>query len=199
MKILTIDSVRAAVVMLLVAYIPTLGAQTASQGARAVNQDSLVIGEFETQVKDYLKLHKKAGAGIPVLKPTDSAHKINQHRCLLASNIRAARPQAKQGDIFSPAITQQFRHLIAIAYEGADGAKVRESLRTDDPPRNVRVQVNATYPESAPLRSTPPSILLNLPNLPPTLDYRIVGRNLVLRDTEANIIVDYIPAAIPPS
>jgi hypothetical protein len=199
MKILTIDRVCAAVVMVFITYSSMLGAQIASQGTRAVNQDSLVIGEFETQVKDYVKLHKKAEAGIPALKPTDSAHKINQHRRLLASNIRAARPQAKQGDIFAPAITQEFRHLITIAYEGAGGAKVRESLRTDDPPRNVRVQVNATYPESAPLRSTPPSILLNLPSLPPTLDYRIVGRNLVLRDTEANIIVDYIPAAIPPS
>ena len=45
----------------------------------------------------------------------------------------------------------------------------------------------------------PPSILLNLPALPHELDYRIVGRTLVLRDVGANLMVDYIPGAIPSS
>ena len=29
------------------------------------------------------------------------------------------------------------------------------------------------------------------------LEYRLIGRTLALRDTEANIIVDYIPLALP--
>ena len=64
---------------------------------------------------------------------------------------------------------------------------------------DVRVRVNAVYPEHIPLQTMPPSILLNLPELPRELDYRIVGRTLVLRDVGANLIVDYIPGAIPPS
>jgi hypothetical protein len=196
MKILTARSVRAALVLLLIAYGGVLGGQTTAAGTR-VNPDSALIMDFEKQIKDYMKLRKQAEAGISALKPTASAQIINEHRRLLASSIQAARPQAKQGDIFSPAIAQEFKHLISIGYKGTDGAKVRTSLRNDEPVNDVVVRVNALYPEHTPLQTTPPSILLNLPELPRELDYRIVGRSLVLRDVGANLIVDYIPGAIP--
>jgi hypothetical protein len=199
MKILTARRVRAACVLLLLAYGSVLGAQTKARGTPPVNPDSAVIMDFEKQIKDYMKLRKQAEAGIPALKPTASAHKINEHRRLLASSIQAARPQAKQGDIFSPAITQEFKHLISIGYQGADGAKVRTSLHNDEPVSDVPVRVSAVYPEHIPLQTTPPSILLNLPELPRELDYRIVSHTLVLRDVGANLIVDYIPGAIPTS
>lgn len=197
MKILTVDRVRAGFALLVVLGVSLLNAQTTSQGAPTVNPDSVVIGNFENQVKEYVKLEKKAQAGIPPLKPTASAHKINEHRRLLADNVRAARPQAKQGDIFSPEITQEFKRLIAMAFQGENASRVRASLHRAEPVIDVKVQVNAVYPEKVPLQSTPPSILINLPKLPPELDYRIVGHNLVLRDVGANIIVDYIPGAIP--
>ena len=164
-----------------------------------VNQDSLVIEGFEKQVADYVKLHKKAEAGLPAKKPTDSSHTINERRRLLAGKIEAARPSAKQGDFFSPEVSQLFKRLIAMAYQSSGPAKVGTSLRHDEPVHGVQMQVNAPYPETVPLQTTPPSILLNLPPLPPELDYRIVGQDLVLRDTGANIIVDYIPGAIPRS
>jgi hypothetical protein len=49
------------------------------------------------------------------------------------------------------------------------------------------------------LQSTPPSLLLNLPPLPKELEYRIVGRELVLHDTAPGIIVDFIPNVVPQS
>jgi hypothetical protein len=199
MKILTAHRTRAAFVLLLIAYGPVLGAQTTARRTPPVNPDSAVIMDFEKQIKDYMKLRKQAEAGIPALKPTASVHNINEHRRLLASSIQAARPQAKQGDIFSPAITQEFKHLIFLGYQGAGAAKVRTSLRNDEPVNDVLVQVNTVYPEHIPLQTTPPSILLNLPELPRELDFRIVGHTLVLRDVGANLIVDYIPGAIPSS
>jgi hypothetical protein len=39
-------------------------------------------------------------------------------------------------------------------------------------------------------------VLKNLPKLPDALEYRIVGKNLIIRDVEANIIVDFVPNAI---
>jgi len=47
------------------------------------------------------------------------------------------------------------------------------------------------------LQSMPPNLLLNLPGLPDGLEYRLLDRELVLRDREANIIVDYVPNAFP--
>jgi hypothetical protein len=176
-----------------------MGSQTPAPKTPAVNQDSLIVGDFEAGVKEYLKLRKNAEAGLPALKRTDSPHTINEHRRLLALRIQAAQHEAKQGDIFSPDVTRLFKRLISQAYQASGPAKVGASLRHDEPVHEVRAHVNASYPEGIPLQTTPPSILLNLPQLPPELDYRIVGQDLVLRDTGANIIVDYIPGAIPRS
>ena len=43
---------------------------------------------------------------------------------------------------------------------------------------------------------TPPCVLAVLPPLPDELQYRFVGRDLVLVDIEANLIVDVLPEAI---
>ena len=44
------------------------------------------------------------------------------------------------------------------------------------------LKVNATYPDDTPLPTTPPQVLMNLPKLPEQLEYRIVGKNLIIRD-----------------
>ena len=58
------------------------------------------------------------------------------------------------------------------------------------------MKVNATYPDDTPLPTTPPQVLMNLPKLPEQLEYRIIGKNLIIRDVEGNIIVDFVANAI---
>jgi len=60
----------------------------------------------------------------------------------------------------------------------------------------VLVAVNALYNTEAPSSSMPPSLLLKLPQLPDQVRYQFVGRDLILRDTEANVILDFIKDAI---
>ena len=57
--------------------------------------------------------------------------------------------------------------------------------------------VNTAYPEKAPLATVPPLILVNLPRLPDGLEYRFMGRDLVLRDQPSNLIIDFVPGAVP--
>ena len=64
-------------------------------------------------------------------------------------------------------------------------------------PVPVVVRVNAEYPPGAPRSTVPPSLLLTLPPLPECLHYRFVGRDLVLVDSVAQLIVDFLPAAAP--
>jgi hypothetical protein len=66
-----------------------------------------------------------------------------------------------------------------------------------EPLPKMKLQVNAKYPEQAPLQSTPPTILMNLPRLPKGLEYRFVGRDLILYDSATNLIVDYLHEALP--
>jgi hypothetical protein len=42
----------------------------------------------------------------------------------------------------------------------------------------------------------PPNVLAALPKLPADLEYRFLGRHLVLVDTRASVIIDRIPYAI---
>jgi hypothetical protein len=59
------------------------------------------------------------------------------------------------------------------------------------------LQVNEQYPQVSAMQSTPPTLLSNLPKLPSEIEYRIVGRELVLLDTASNLIIDLLPDALP--
>src|SRR5205823_4484556 len=158
--------------------------------------DVAVLKDFQERITKYLEVHKETGIAN---KPSDSAHKLADQKKQAAEKIRQTRPDAKQGDIFAPTISAYFKKQIAATLQGPDGAKVRASLRHAEPLPNVPLRVNEKYPPNLPLQSTPPTLLLNLPRLPDELHYRIVGRTLVLYDVASNLIVDFLPEAIPGS
>jgi hypothetical protein len=161
-----------------------------------VNRDASVVGEFQRRISGYVRLHKEVAAQLPPLKPLDSSAQINTYESELADRIRAARPTAKQGDIFSSTIAAEFRRLIGLSMQGAEGVRIRASLQRGAP-TNIPIAVNRSYPLTASRETTPPSLLLNLPRLPSELEYRVVGNELVLLDATADVIVDFIPNAIP--
>ena len=68
--------------------------------------------------------------------------------------------------------------------------------RKEEGGKPIVLKVNATYPTDTPLPTTPPQVLMNLPKLPEQLEYRIIGKNLIIRDVDANIIVDFMPTVI---
>ena len=167
---------------------------SASQ-SRQVNADAQGLAEFTARVKAYLELVEKADAGVPPLKDTNEPAKIVVAQEALAQRIRAARAGAKQGDIFTPGIARQFRALLRPELKGKEGAETKETI-TDEAPAGLPLKINARYPEEAPLSTVPPNVLASLPVLPEEVQYRFVGKHLILRDTRANIIIDFIPNAI---
>lgn len=174
-----------------------LGGAFVAGASDSVNVDAQLQKEFESRVKEYVKLHNTAREGLDKLKPTKSAGTIESHEERLAHRIRELRHGARQGDIFTTQISAEFRRLIEPVMQGPEAARIRESLKRAEPVHLRALQVNGTYPEGVPLQSTPPTLLLNLPKLPPEVEYRVVGRALVLRDLEANLIVDLIPDVLP--
>jgi hypothetical protein len=161
-----------------------------------VNADAAVIQDFRNRVADYMKLHKKVSDALGRLKSTPSQAEIAHHQRELAHGIREAREHAHAGDIFTPEIGQVFRRLIGLATRGSDGTRVGQSLKRAEPVQ-LQLRVNREYPSALPLQSTPPSLLANLPELPKEVDYRIVGHDLILRDVDANLIIDFLTHAIP--
>lgn len=186
------------VACILILALPELRAMKA-QGVPAqegVNPNALIIQDFQTRVAEYVKLHVAMDAKRPAAKPTDSAEELAHEQHELAEDIQKARRRAKQGDIFTPQIQAEFRRLIAISMQGQSAARINSSLKNSDPPR-LRLRINAEYPATVPLQSPPPTLLMNLPKLPQEVEYRVVGKTLVLCDAHANLIIDFVPGIMP--
>jgi len=167
-------------------------AQSNPKPSPGVNRDALIGTDFEKRVADYMKLHQQALTGMKVPKTTDSPALITEFQHQLATKIRALRPNARQGEIFTNEVADWFRRLIQQAMSGPPGVKIRASFQHAEPIHGIHLDVNQSYPDGLPLQSMPPSLLLNLPPLPKELEYRFVGRELVLRDIPANLIVDVV-------
>ena len=155
------------------------------------------IPDFQKRVGDYLKVRKTADSSVGTLKTTDSAEKIEQHQLDLAQAIRTARPHAAHGEIFTHAIAARFRHAIRHALSVPGAYRVKKGVTDTHLAPLPLVAVDAAYPKESPVQSMPPSLLAALPELPHGLEYRFVGRTLILLDKDANLIVDYVNEALP--
>jgi hypothetical protein len=163
-----------------------------------INPDAAAMTEFKARVDEYADLHKRLAKGDARQKETPEPARIDAAKKALAAKVQAARPDAKHGDIFTPAIRPVFRRLLTAPLTGADGRDAKAIIKDDAPaPGTVPFKVNARYPDSQPLPTVPANVLLTLPQLPEPLEYRIVGQHLLLLDTASDLIVDYILNAIP--
>src|SRR5687767_6975727 len=159
------------------------------------NPEAQVLADFKSRIDAYMELHKKLEKESPPLKETNDPAQIHASQEVMGKKIQQARKTAKPGDIFTPEIRQLFRRLMYPETRGKEGAEVKASIK-EDAPKGVPLRVNAKYPEGVPLPTVPPSLLAALPKLPEDLEYRIINKDLILRDVHANVIVDYIPNAI---
>lgn len=179
-------------------FLPAASLLIALSGACAaatppVNKQPPRFDDFTERVQQYMKLRK----ALPNQRTTKRQEQIVDRRHLLAEAIREARPAAKQGDIFTPESSVEFLKVIRGAFRGSNAANVRKTIRQGEPVAGVHLTVNGAYPEHLPRTTVPPTLLLRLPRLPEKLAYRIVGHDFVLQDTEARLVVDLIPGALP--
>lgn len=146
--------------------------------------------EFRQRVQAYMDLRKT----LPRERTTKRTEEIADRRLALAQAIRELRAGAKQGDIFTADVSRQFLGVIRNTLQGS---AVRRTIRQEEPIANLHLIVNGAYPEHLPLTTVPPTLLTRLPQLPERMAYRIVGHDFVLQDTEARLIIDFIPGALP--
>lgn len=151
---------------------------------------------FNAAVEKYVALHRSLLTEVPALQPNSDPATIVKSSDLLAIAIQRARPRARQGDFFTPAVRRAMQARIAEALRDVDFAALTGA---DDPEERSSIQLMRTYarfPVSGPLATMPPSVLSALPILPDELEYRFVGNDLILRDRNARLVLDYIPNAV---
>ena len=158
--------------------------------AAGANPEAAVLEDFKARIDAYMKLRKEAVKDAPKLKETSDPAKIKASQDAMSMQIRAARVNAKHGDIFSPEIAAKFRRLLNPELKGDDGRDAKAIIK-DDAPTNIPFKVNAKYPEGASVPTVPANLLVNLPTLPEPLQFRIVDKHLILLDEDADVILDY--------
>jgi hypothetical protein len=150
--------------------------------------DTLV--EFNKRINAYVALRSKLEEGLPPLVVTDDAGEIDRFERRLADRIRRVR-SSRRGQVFAPAMERQVKRMLVLR---ADEATIAAIM--DDAPAEFDIDINHNYHKERPLATMPANLLLTLPDLPPGIEYRFVGRHLILRDSRANIIIDEIPYAL---
>jgi hypothetical protein len=176
--------------------------QSASQQTKPEENASPEAKEFMANVQKYLDVQKKAVSKVPALsKKEEDPAVIAKHQQQCADAIKALRPNAKRGEIFTPVSAKWIKANLKQALKGQAGAAARKTLLGEGNPKAesakpINLAINATYPPSAPFSTVPPSVLMALPTLPKELEFRFVGRDVIVRDTLANIIVDVLHEAV---
>jgi hypothetical protein len=164
-------------------------------------RDARLFAEFGQRVAQYVELHREAKKGLPTLQDDTSPNAIAAHQKALAERIAALRAQARQGELFTPQLQPALRGILHREFKRhppAREAVKEENPQAETPAAPVTLRVNGPYNAAASLSTTPPQVLQRLPPVPDdVLGYRFVGRNLVLCDAVAELIVDYMTEAVP--
>jgi hypothetical protein len=166
-----------------------------AQEASTTAERETALKAFTDRVDKYVGLKKKLEQDLPKRKPGDQGTgKAEAHEDTLASRIQLARKDSGAGDVFGDA-APIFKHIIQLDTKTRG---IRDAYAAmQEVPSKSPLMVNAVYPEKAALATVPPLILVNLPRLPDSLEYRFMGRDLILRDRDANLVVDFVPGAVP--
>jgi hypothetical protein len=155
------------------------------------------LRQFHQAIDTYTVLHRRLEQGLAPLRAGSSAQQIFEASDELAAALLAARPKAREGDIFTAETADVFRARIANALRvrGHSVDDVVAESQIEAPADAAMPVVNGRFPW---LRGAGmwPCVLSALPSVPEELQYRIVGRNLVLVDVHANLVVDILRDAL---
>jgi hypothetical protein len=179
-------AVFALLVVVLVSASPALAQRTADPAEAA----------FQEAIARYLELHDRLKTEVPALTVTTDPKELVRASDTLATALQRARRDAQRGDIFNPEISKLIAARLREMLAGTDVSAFLVTI-SDEPTRSDRPAVHKRYPMSSSMATTPTRVLDVLPVLPDALEYRFVGRALILRDRDAAMIVDYIVDVLP--
>lgn len=161
----------------------------------AVNEYGAAVKEFRDRAQAYLEQQKEIAKGLPPLKNTNDAAELTGREDELGRRIALARATAKPGEFIGSNLEPYVRE--AVKKDWANRPSDARLAVGEDLPRTDLAKINAVYPKDQPLSTVPASLLAALPPLPEGLEYRLVGRHLIVRDVTANLVIEVLPNVLP--
>ncbi|MBW8865754.1 MAG: hypothetical protein JF610_00215 [Acidobacteria bacterium] len=114
----------------------------------------------------------------------------------LADALRTRlRPNAKQGDLFTPTVAAEIQKEIKSMFDSP-----QRDLLVDELAEQLNTPANTPKPtinQRLVAPRVPPRLMEVLPPLPKQLEYDFTDRSLVLRDIDADLVVDFVSEAFP--
>ena len=156
-----------------------------------------VFADFAKRVDEYVKLRNQVADSVGVLDETMSQDQIAARAVKLGQGITALRADVEPGSIFTTEAATIIATLIREEYRRRPPPVLESREDAQEELADFEPKVNMIYPTTYPLATFPATLLPLLPQLPEEVEYRIVTHYLILRDTEANLIVDFMPKAVP--
>lgn len=156
---------------------------------------------FMRAAEAYTFMHRQIERRLPAMEVNANPETIRAAIDAMAAAVRAARPDAKPGDLFTAPVQGAIRERInrALRTHGLTPADVLEAERAEGIDTGaVTLRVNGAFPWTVSTAMFP-CIIEVLPSVPPELQYRLVGRDLVLIDVHASLVVDILPLALADS
>jgi hypothetical protein len=175
---------------------PTRDCQLEVLSRQAIEERAFAA--FDTAVQRYVVLHRHLARSLAIPSFHDDDDLF--HTEGLRAAIVAARPQAGAGMFFTTEVTILLRERIDAAFASHPGAATAAIVRGgyEPLPGEPGPQVNEPFPPVvASVRWMP--LVRALPPLPRELDFALWGRDLVLVDVAANLVLDILPEALPES
>jgi hypothetical protein len=174
----------------LAAFALLTGCAKAGGAAEQPRLEGEAAVKFVQRARDYVRLRESATASVPKLVETPSPVEISARERAIAEAIQKARAGAKQGDLFDGA-SKQIEAVVRDDWQSRSFDE-RAAAWKEIPLVGVPA-VDSSYPAGLPLATFPPLLLARLPELPKALEYRFAGPHLIVRDVEANLVIDVLP------
>ena len=172
---------------------PTPGNTTPTSAA----DDRQAVLLFRRKVEDYAALHRRLARSLPTVSAQASPADVHAQELAFEKLIASERRSSAAGDLFIQQIQPLIRRVASEMLSGKAGAPLLDTIKEESTEGRASARVNARYPDSVPLSSVPAQLLAALPALPEELEYRFVGRDLILLDTKARLVADVMPLVLP--
>src|SRR3954465_12584499 len=138
---------------------PIEGNATPQARPQPIHQTAPATAEFLKRVQEYASLERKIVDKIGKLDPAKSPGQISAREKALGEAIRAARPNARPGDVFAPEPARLFKAIIRNEFKQRGPMTIRNREDTQEELPNFTPMVNQTYPTTYPLATFPPGLL----------------------------------------
>src|SRR4051812_45548739 len=178
---------------------PTMPPQTVpAQPDPAFEPFKQALQAYVDQTQPFRKVAAQEAERVPG-KATASAgaeQSLRTRQNSLADALRTRlRPNAKQGDLVTPEMATAITGEIRKAFNTPKRDLILDELAEQNgTPANAAVP---TVNQNLAAPRVPPRLIEILPPLPKQLEYDFVGRTLVVRDVDADVVIDFIPNALP--